>query len=134
MNKLCIDPKLGCKYFNPKRPSVIFIHGWSIHFSKRMNKTTFNPKINYPRWYFVKDENTADYWIKKGWNIGIFRWHSFADEISVKKKEKRKMRKEIFFKILHSVLTSPFVFLYILGHHTDPYFFFLMFFPPRLFF
>jgi len=84
MNKLCIDPNLGCQYFDAKKPSVIHIHGWSRSASERMIKTTFNPKKTYPNWEFVRDENAADYWIAKGWNIGMFRWHSFADEDGVR--------------------------------------------------
>ena len=66
------------RYFDPDKPTIIFIHGW-------MPDQAGDP----PR--FMVDFETlegdhsytldvARAWVDRGWNIGIFYWHPFSDE------------------------------------------------------
>jgi hypothetical protein len=71
-------------YFDPTKPSVIYIHGWQ-------KDTTLRDYFReYP--YFiitssVKNVDTGRFWINKGFNIGVFFWNQFADESEVKDAE-----------------------------------------------
>ncbi|PHQ80862.1 MAG: hypothetical protein COB66_03720 [Coxiella sp. (in: Bacteria)] len=68
-------------YFDPKKPTIIFFHGWQPDTVK--NKSRFDLCYMYkqangqssPRY------NTLQYW--KGWNVGVFYWNQFADEANV---------------------------------------------------
>ncbi len=65
-------------YFDPTKPTIIFVHGW------------LPDQVNTPPDFMfdipAEGENSefhfdlAANWIEAGWNIGIFYWHSFADE------------------------------------------------------
>lgn len=78
-------PGLANPYYNPARPTVIYIHGWQKDSSLTSKRETFNYKLNDPT--YGVDVNMADAWINKGWNIGIFYWNQFADEPEVKNAE-----------------------------------------------
>lgn len=73
-------------YFNPGKPTMIYIHGWQKESYKTLFRETFNPSKNDS---FGADVNSADYWINKGWNIGIFYWNQLADEFEVKDAESK---------------------------------------------
>jgi uncharacterized protein YjdB len=72
-------------YFNPTKPTVIYIHGWQKDSTLSLQRETFNPKRNDAT--NGPDVNTVDYWVSKGWNIGIFYWNQLADEAEVKDAE-----------------------------------------------
>ncbi|PFA69147.1 cell adhesion domain-containing protein [Bacillus sp. AFS015802] len=72
-------------YFNASKPTVIYIHGWQNGSTAFLNRESFNPKQNDP--INGPDVNTVDYWVSKGWNIGIFYWNQLADESEVKDAE-----------------------------------------------
>jgi uncharacterized protein YjdB len=78
-------PGLSNPYYNPARPTVIYIHGWQKDSSLSGRRESFNYKQNDPN--YGVDVNMADAWINKGWNIGIFYWNQFADEPEVKNAE-----------------------------------------------
>lgn len=78
-------PGLANPYYNPARPTVIYIHGWQKDSSLTGRRESFNYKQNDPT--YGVDVNMADAWINKGWNIGIFYWNQFADEPEVKNAE-----------------------------------------------
>lgn len=68
-------------YFDPKKPTIIYIHGWQDGAYKTLHRESFNPsKMNKD---YGLDVNSADYWIDAGWNIGIFYWNQFSDETFV---------------------------------------------------
>jgi hypothetical protein len=62
-------------YFDPARPTVIFAHGWQPGIS-----ATNPPNFTYAEGGGV---NTANAWVNEGWNIGIFYWNQFSDEVAV---------------------------------------------------
>jgi pimeloyl-ACP methyl ester carboxylesterase len=67
-------------YFNPAKPTVIFIHGWNP--SSTINKKRFDFCYQYktsattysPRY------NTLKYFKQKGWNVAVFYWNQFSDD------------------------------------------------------
>lgn len=72
-------------YFDKNKPTMILMHGWLKNSTKNRNRLTFNVKNNNPS--FGVDLNLADYWIDKGWNIGIFYWSQMSDENELKDAE-----------------------------------------------
>ncbi len=63
--------------FDKTKPTIIFAHGWQ---NGGMVKGT-HESFNYRRMSSkFADVDTADKWIKEGWNIGAFYWREFADE------------------------------------------------------
>jgi len=55
-------------YFDPTKPTLIFVHGWQPFLSYNLPNFDFN------------GTDTAAAWINAGWNVGIFVWNQFADE------------------------------------------------------
>jgi len=74
------EPGQPNPYFDPSRPTVIFVHGWQPGIS-----ATEPPNFDYT--YLdgltLKTVHTADAWVNAGWNIGIFYWNQFSDEANV---------------------------------------------------
>ena len=77
-NNTAID--VASSYYNASQPTLIFFHGWQPLSSIQ----------NYNREDFYFDDgnvNTVQFWKDKGWNIAIFYWNQFADELEVKNAE-----------------------------------------------
>lgn len=55
-------------YFDPSKPTMIFVHGWQPYLSNNMPNFNFN------------STDTAAAWINDGWNVGLFVWNQFSDE------------------------------------------------------
>ena len=68
-------------YFDQAKPTVLYIHGWqptsTLNDYCRDNCFFSNNK-------YVKQMNTIETWRNAGWNVAIFYWSQFADEIEVK--------------------------------------------------
>ena len=62
------------KFFNPEKPTHIFVHGWQPNISAVYPPTFI---YNYGETGVV---DTAFSWITNGWNVGIFFWNQFSDE------------------------------------------------------
>lgn len=61
-------------FFNPARPTIIYAHGW--------NKGSVSGR-NREGLLFTQDsqwQNVQNYWISRGWNVGIFQWTQLADD------------------------------------------------------
>ncbi|CAG8999911.1 MAG: hypothetical protein CENE_01894 [Candidatus Celerinatantimonas neptuna] len=72
----------GGLYYNPSKPTLIFIHGWQKNHIKKKNRFVFWEKNNgFPNIDF------ANLWISQGYNVGILYWDQFADESEVKNAE-----------------------------------------------
>ncbi len=68
-------------YFNPSRPTIIYIHGWQKDTTVRLIRENFNRSA-------VNDNaDVARPWIDRNWNVGIFYWNQLADENEVKDAE-----------------------------------------------
>ncbi|KHD36542.1 cell adhesion protein [Clostridium acetobutylicum] len=59
--------------FDPSKPTIIYIHGWQPEYYLLRHRESF----------YIYGKDTADDWIKKGWNVGVFYWNQFSDEIGV---------------------------------------------------
>jgi hypothetical protein len=68
-------------YFNPSRPTIIYIHGWQKDTTVRLIRENFN------RLAVNDNADVARPWIDRGWNVGIFYWNQLADENEVKDAE-----------------------------------------------
>ncbi|MFN6992087.1 MAG: Ig-like domain-containing protein, partial [Fervidobacterium sp.] len=77
-------PGRANRYFSPNKPSVLYIHGWEKNTSIR-DFFRENPYLLITK--TIKNVNTGQYWVDKGYNIGIFYWDQFADENEVKDAE-----------------------------------------------
>jgi hypothetical protein len=71
-------------YFDPSRPTVIFVHGWQPGIS-----ATNPPDFLYDSsdGYTAGSADTSAAWINAGWNVGIFYWNQYSDEVGVKDAE-----------------------------------------------
>uniref|UniRef100_A0A7C5U5P8 Uncharacterized protein n=1 Tax=Fervidobacterium nodosum TaxID=2424 RepID=A0A7C5U5P8_9BACT len=71
-------------YFNPSKPSVIYLHGWE-------KDTTIRDYFREDPYFLItktiKNVNTGQFWTNKNYNIGVFYWNQFADEGEVKDAE-----------------------------------------------
>ena len=71
---------VASEYYDASKPTFIYFHGWQLGSSED----------NYDREGFYFEDgnvNTVKFWKDKGWNVGIFYWNQFADEIEVKDAE-----------------------------------------------
>ena len=75
------------EFFDPTKPSMIYIHGYSPGTTKRGFRETINWREKDKGLF--KSTNTLDLWIEKGYNCGIFYWNSQADELDVKVAERK---------------------------------------------
>ena len=65
------------EYFDPAKPTHIFVHGWQPDIS-----AVYPPTFIYN--YGVSGQvDTALAWVTNGWNVGIFFWNQFSDETLV---------------------------------------------------
>jgi hypothetical protein len=65
------DPGGSNPYFDPTKPTLIFVHGWQ-------------PTLSQTAPNFMYDStDTVAGWIADDWNVGIFVWNQFSDETVV---------------------------------------------------
>lgn len=67
------------RFFDSSKPTVIYVHGWQPNSTQVLDREDFRIGNTSKR--------SSDYWVDKGWNIGIFYWDQFADEAEVKDAE-----------------------------------------------
>ncbi len=81
------SPETHNSFYDPSKPTMIFVHGWQSGSHLKKTRTTFNYSKADPLFGPKVDE--ADAWIAAGWNVGMFYWNQFADDLSVNKMEDR---------------------------------------------
>ncbi len=74
-------------FYDPTKPTVIYVHGWQAGSHNLGKRATFNYSKADPIYGPKVDE--ADAWIDAGWNIGIFYWNQFSDELIVNDAENK---------------------------------------------
>jgi uncharacterized protein YjdB len=80
--KAGVDTQDGSSYYDPSKPTLIYIHGWQSDSVEDLYRETFysdqsgRPYVDF-----------AEMWIEQGYNIGIMYWNQFADEDEVKDAE-----------------------------------------------
>jgi hypothetical protein len=66
-------PGLSREYFDPSKPTVIYVHGWEHDTVKdRFRESMKSPISEY-------DKSVMESW-QKDWNVGIFYWNQFSDD------------------------------------------------------
>ena len=65
--------------FNGEKPTVVHVHGWSNTACVRRLKSTFNFTAYVPELKMTRII-LSDAWLNRGWTVGRFTWHSWADE------------------------------------------------------
>ncbi|RZA11873.1 MAG: hypothetical protein EOP10_32330, partial [Proteobacteria bacterium] len=77
--------KTTSTFYDPTKPTMIYIHGWQAGSHLFKKRATFNYSKADP--FEGPKVDAADAWIDAGWNIGIFYWNQFGDETKVKDAE-----------------------------------------------
>jgi len=72
----------GSRFYNPSKPTLIYIHGWQKGSSKNQSRELF-----YSTSTGRPDVDFAEMWRAAGYNIGVMYWNQFADEDEVKNAE-----------------------------------------------
>lgn len=67
-------------FFDPSRPTLIFFHGWQPTTIQHDYRLSFDYHLNDPQFCPRSTPCASNFWIMKGWNMGIFYWDQFADE------------------------------------------------------
>lgn len=69
-------------YYDPNKNTILYIHGWQTGSTSETYRETLNRSSNGG-----PDEDLSQYWLDRGWNVGILYWNQFADESEVKDAE-----------------------------------------------
>lgn len=64
------EPGVPNAYFSSTKPTLIFVHGWQPFLSGNLPNFTYD------------GTDTAAPWIDDNWNVGIFVWNQFSDEMT----------------------------------------------------
>lgn len=89
-------------FYDPTKPTVMFVHGWQRGFVERGRRDDpANPTLVFaarhefewrtidplmqgdPQWQFADPTqviNVAKGWLDRGWNVGVFHWTQLADD------------------------------------------------------
>ena len=73
-------------YYDDTKPTMIYVHGWLYGSSEDDYwRPTFSWSHNAESYDDLQglDVDEAAAWIDAGWNVGIYYWNQFADELSV---------------------------------------------------
>lgn len=60
-------------YYDPSKPVVIYVHGWF------KDKTINNYELD-TLYIEEVDVYTQNFWLDRGYNVGLFHWNQFADD------------------------------------------------------
>ena len=66
-------------YFNPRRPTVIFVHGWEPGSTAQAARQSMQTPIMAAP---PREQDLAAPWRARGYNVGLFYWNQFADDTS----------------------------------------------------
>ena len=77
------DTKNGSTYYDPTKPTLIYVHGWQSDSVSELHRESFYESGDG----WPEGEDMANKWISAGYNIGIIYWNQFADESEVKDAE-----------------------------------------------
>ncbi|HYF94180.1 MAG TPA: hypothetical protein VD969_18335 [Symbiobacteriaceae bacterium] len=63
-------PGLSREYFDPARPTVIYVHGWAKNSVRESGRESMKSPTD--------QQDMMAAW--KGWNVGVFYWNAFSDD------------------------------------------------------
>ena len=69
-------------FYDKNKKTVIYIHGWQNNSVTRAARETLDRRASGG-----PAEDLSQYWLDRGWNVGILYWNQFADESEVKDAE-----------------------------------------------
>ncbi|GLS27339.1 hypothetical protein [Marinibactrum halimedae] len=74
------------RYFDPSKPTMVYLHGWQNGMVEDMRRETFDTSdiIGAP-----EGIDLAASWINDGYNVAIYYWTQFADESEVQDAEEK---------------------------------------------
>ena len=61
-------------FFDPNKPTIIYSHGW------QKGGTTAGGREGFLFTEAGNWQNVQNYWLTRGWNVGIFQWVQLADD------------------------------------------------------
>ena len=70
------------RFYAPNKPTVIYIHGWQNGATVDARRETLDRRGSGG-----PAEDLSQYWLDRGWNVGLLYWNQFADEGEVKDAE-----------------------------------------------
>lgn len=73
--KPVINPACS-KAYDPKKPTLIFIHGWEPGSVRTLSRFDFYDPVQGLN---PKDDDLGKIWRDKGWNVGVFYWNQISD-------------------------------------------------------
>ena len=79
-------PGENSEYYDPSKPTLIYVHGYQSGTTKRYFRESFNfTSASMAAKALAAGAGTGDYdlagaWKARDWNVGIFYWNQFADE------------------------------------------------------
>ena len=85
--KQCLQQLETTGYFDPHKPTIIFIHGWQPTTVSKKKRFDLCYRYQQANGQSSETYNTLQYW--KGWNVGVFYWNQFADETNVLRAESK---------------------------------------------
>ncbi|HWI64253.1 MAG TPA: hypothetical protein VNT75_20635 [Symbiobacteriaceae bacterium] len=65
-------PGLSREYFDPARPTVLYVHGWARNSVKEFGRESMKSPTD--------KQDLMAAWQKAGWNVGVFYWNAFSDD------------------------------------------------------
>ncbi len=65
-------------FYDPNRPTIVFIHGWQPDKVKNQNRLDFCYSYALGNGKYSPVYNTLQYW--QNWNVAVFYWTQFASE------------------------------------------------------
>ncbi len=77
-DKACQQKELASGYFDPNKPTIIFIHGWQPSTVNVKNRFDFCYKYKTAKNTYSPTLNVLQSW--KGYNVAVFYWNQFADD------------------------------------------------------
>ncbi|MCA9982131.1 MAG: hypothetical protein KDD89_14905, partial [Anaerolineales bacterium] len=66
------EPGVPNPYYDPHRPTLIYVHGWQPETRGRRESLVWQ--------HNDFEADLAAPWLDAGWNVGVFYWDQFADE------------------------------------------------------
>lgn len=76
------NPGQANPYYNKNKKTVIYIHGWQNGSTNNKTRETLDRRRSGG-----PAEDLSQYWLDRGYNVGVLYWNQFADESEVKDAE-----------------------------------------------
>ena len=78
------QPNVSNKYFDPSKPTLLYIPGWAPGYRVKKYKFSFSFRQSYPQKAASMYGGTPieeQVWHEKGWNVAMFDYLAYADDL-----------------------------------------------------